>query len=245
MPIRTHSYSISIKNACQQQWSGMSDKKGGKFCEQCQKTVVDFTQLTDQEIIQLINAKKENLCARILPEQMNRNLEIQQPGNKWASSVLAIGLLASGVTGNTYAAIPFVHSAKINLSGIDKEFSNKPVLEIDPNLMDSSKYSIRGKVVDSATKEPIAFASVYLKNTNRACLTNKDGMFTLVIPEDNLERLNYLEVSYVGFTSFEKKIHRRDLPAKIDLIMLSADENAMLGEVIVVPKRKKWWQFWK
>ena len=249
MPKPTNSYSITIKNACQQQWSEMSEGRGGKFCEQCQKTVIDFTQFTDQEIIQLINEKKEKLCARVLPGQTNRNLEIPQQGNKLASSVLAIGLLASVVPGNTHAAIPFIHSTEIRFPRIDKAFIDKPELEVnndDPILNDSLKYTIQGKVVDSATKQPIAFASVYLKNTKRAYTTNKDGMFTLVIPKDDLNKLNYLIVNYVGYKAFEKIIHRKDIPAKLDLIMLAVDQNEMLGEVVIVlKKRKKWWQFWK
>jgi hypothetical protein len=43
----------------------------GRFCQSCQKTVVDFTQLTDQQTIELL-ASTGNTCGRFAVGQLER-----------------------------------------------------------------------------------------------------------------------------------------------------------------------------
>jgi hypothetical protein len=57
--------------------------------------------------------------------------------------------------------------------------------------------TIKGKVVDAETRAPLVFASVSIKETNVAIVTNIDGEFTLKIGE--LSTSKTLEVSFVGY----------------------------------------------
>ncbi len=41
---------ISISNPCPANWDGMTPNESGRFCDQCQLTVVDFTAMTEGEI---------------------------------------------------------------------------------------------------------------------------------------------------------------------------------------------------
>jgi hypothetical protein len=56
---------------------------------------------------------------------------------------------------------------------------------------------IKGKVVDSETKAPLVFATVAVKETNVAIVTNIDGEFTLKIGESVTSK--NLEVSFLGY----------------------------------------------
>ena len=51
----------------------MTPVEKGRFCASCQKTVLDFTHLSDNEIIKVVT-KNDNLCARINVSNLNRNL---------------------------------------------------------------------------------------------------------------------------------------------------------------------------
>ncbi|NSW95122.1 MAG: carboxypeptidase-like regulatory domain-containing protein [Bacteroidales bacterium] len=65
------------------------------------------------------------------------------------------------------------------------------------NDQDQGVFSIRGKVVDSETGSPLVFASVAVKETNVATVTNIDGEFLIKIPEaDNSKNL---EISFLGY----------------------------------------------
>jgi len=56
---------------------------------------------------------------------------------------------------------------------------------------------IKGKVIDSETRAPLVFATVAVKETNVAIVTNIDGEFTLKVGD--LSTSKTLEVSFVGY----------------------------------------------
>jgi hypothetical protein len=57
--------------------------------------------------------------------------------------------------------------------------------------------TLRGKVVDAETGEPLVFASVAVKETNVATITNIDGEFLIKISETQTSR--NLEVTFLGY----------------------------------------------
>ena len=61
------SLSINIPDPCKQAWSDMAPVEDGRFCQHCQKKVVDFSAMTDQEIITVIHKSEGKLCGRLIP----------------------------------------------------------------------------------------------------------------------------------------------------------------------------------
>ena len=57
--------------------------------------------------------------------------------------------------------------------------------------------TFKGKVVDAETGTPLVFASVAVKETNVATVTNIDGEFLIKIAETQTSR--NLEVTYLGY----------------------------------------------
>lgn len=245
MPKPTNSYSISIKNACQQQWSEMSEGQGGKFCMHCTKSVIDFTELSDQEIIQLLSKKTGNLCARVSPEQLNRNLLTHSPKTKRKGLALFTGLFAMLTFENASGALR-KSSINTTIFHVDHSSAKLPLkgnVNTESPTIDSQQNIIRGKVTGVNSNLPLAYATVMIKNTNKGVLTDTMGQFTIVVPEKLKTKQIELVVSALGYTQAEKKI---DLSHNIleQAFMLILHEE-LLGEVIIVQKRKKWWQFWK
>ena len=56
---------------------------------------------------------------------------------------------------------------------------------------------LKGKVVDKDTQLPLVFASVTIKESNVATITNIDGEFQIKIPET--DKLKNLEISFLGY----------------------------------------------
>lgn len=83
---------ISIPEPCNEGWHNMTPVEKGRFCASCQKTVLDFTHLSDNEIINLVS-KNDTLCGRINVSQLNRNLIATKRTSNYfgyfATSVLA------------------------------------------------------------------------------------------------------------------------------------------------------------
>lgn len=246
MPTPTNSYSLSIKNACQQQWSAMSDGQGGKFCMHCTKSVIDFTELSDQEIIQLLSQNTGNVCARVSPEQLNRDLLTYHPKTKRKGLALFTGLFAMLTFENASGALR-KSSVNTTIHHVDHSSSKLPVkwnLNTGSSTIDSPQNIIRGKVTGANTNLPLAYATVMIKNSNIGVLTDTMGLFTIVIPDKLMAKEVELVVSSIGYTQAEIKIDTKQMLGKSELISLQLGAE-FLGEVIIIQKRKKWWQFWK
>jgi iron complex outermembrane receptor protein len=67
--------------------------------------------------------------------------------------------------------------------------------------------TIKGKVIDKTTKEPLPFADVHLIELKRGTITKNDGTFIInKVPAGNYT----IEVSYVGYKKTQKKINLKD-----------------------------------
>jgi hypothetical protein len=51
----------------------MTPQEQGRFCGQCEKMVVDFSQMNDQEIVDQIKKASRGLCGRFYEDQLMRN----------------------------------------------------------------------------------------------------------------------------------------------------------------------------
>lgn len=63
---------VSINNPCHENWETMTPNEQGAFCLACQKTVVDFSQKTTQEIKDFFTVlpKAEKVCGRFRKDQL-------------------------------------------------------------------------------------------------------------------------------------------------------------------------------
>jgi hypothetical protein len=63
---------IAINNLCHENWDAMTPNEKGAFCSACQKTVVDFSKKTTEEIKSFFNTvpQTEKVCGRFKEEQL-------------------------------------------------------------------------------------------------------------------------------------------------------------------------------
>jgi CarboxypepD_reg-like domain len=89
-----------------------------------------------------------------------------------------------------------------------------------------AQFTVTGRIVDSATKEPMPGASVYCQNTTIGTATNKQGEFSLQLKSGGYE----LIVSFTGYVTKEVRIsHTDDKIPDIEMIK----EEKSLGEVVI------------
>ncbi len=65
---------IEIKKPCEENWSTMIPSEKGKFCLNSQKNVIDFTKMSDAQILNTISVNEEKQCGRFHKNQLNRTL---------------------------------------------------------------------------------------------------------------------------------------------------------------------------
>ncbi len=77
----------------------------------------------------------------------------------------------------------------------------KEVLSIDSILSNPSIkiIQIQAKLIDAVSGEPLAYASISIKNSNLGTVSNENGLFLLKIPKEYIKR--DLCISYIGYNN--------------------------------------------
>lgn len=236
--MKRQSYLLKIDNPCGQEWASMTKTDVGKFCAHCSKTVVDFTQLTDNEILQIIEQNSGKLCGRLSQEQLNRAIQLYQPTKNSRLYKLLAGLLLVGTSENVLATGN--QTLEQNISIVNKNDTTLQSTEIKSEPTDSLKNVVQGLVIDAKTKEPVHFALVSIKDTKTWTTTDLDGKFKLVIPDSLKTKKIHLVLASPGYERTEIIIKKNDLPITKDLFMVPA-QKVFIG-LVVIEKKKKWWQ---
>jgi hypothetical protein len=98
---------------------------------------------------------------------------------------------------------------------------------------DPQKYiTVNGKVVDQETRTELVFATIAVKNTNVATVTNLDGEFTLKIAESMQNPV--LEVMYIGYNNKEVPVSDLRTGGRNNTIEL-IQATYPIAEVIINP----------
>src|SRR5690606_12579738 len=90
---------------------------------------------------------------------------------------------------------------------------------------DPPERTLRGIVTEETNGRPLAGATVTLKGTNTVSLTDAEGRFSIVVPDNNA----VLVISFVGYTPREIEVGNAE-SLTISLQPVAGD----LGEVVVV-----------
>jgi carboxypeptidase-like protein len=90
-----------------------------------------------------------------------------------------------------------------------------------------SNFTVAGKVIDSASKEPLAFASVFCQNTTQGTATNKEGSFYLSLKEGGYD----LVVTYTGYRS--RMIRISPEMKTNELVIEMVKEEKSIEEVVI------------
>jgi hypothetical protein len=90
-----------------------------------------------------------------------------------------------------------------------------------------ANFSVSGKVLDSATKEPLAFASVFCQNTTQGTATNKEGSFNMSVKEGGYDLI-------ITYTGYQSRLVRIGPEIKTtDLVIELIKEEKSIEEVVI------------
>ncbi|MBO2010389.1 carboxypeptidase-like regulatory domain-containing protein [Hymenobacter negativus] len=166
------SLALSIPQPCSESWDAMTPTAAGRHCAACQKTVVDFTQKTDAELLAYFAQPSSNTCGRFWDDQLSRPLRL--PVAPLAGSRWRTWLAAAATVWGLREATAWQATA------------SSPTVELPPKKVvratSRPALRIRGVVRDASTNEPVPGVAVFLKNENRHATTDSAGRFSLRVP---------------------------------------------------------------
>jgi hypothetical protein len=224
---------VRIDDPCSANWDQMLPKEEGRFCSSCQKTVVDFTEMSDQEVLSWFATLPGGVCGRFRERQLNHEL-IPQSQRKngrlgWWRYVLAGLLLSSEVSAQTRPASPPVSQRDSTRrdDGLKIGKVATPGLPHSPGrqLPDT----LRGRLVDSASGKPVSYASI---KTGRyhGVAADPEGYFAIL--RSAISDGRTLTISCVGYRTIVIDAAKTWMDGREQVITLGPNEN-VLGEVVV------------
>ncbi len=63
-------YILKIEKPCTENWNTMQSADTGKYCTACNKKVIDFTKLNNEQIINILSSSAGSLCGRLNEGQL-------------------------------------------------------------------------------------------------------------------------------------------------------------------------------
>jgi len=228
--MKSHITHISVPQPCTQQWANMQSNHDGRFCDSCQKTVVDFSTLSNSEILTML-ASTSQICGRISENQLySLNEQVQIPQRYF--SLKRMGIAA--------AMVSFLSLIKAEAKVIMPKatyhqalFSEKIQATADSNEV---YQKLTGKILDD-NNELVIGATIKIKGTQIATMTMQNGEFAINIPA---HKKVTLVISFIGYKTMEVKLrpgYNRKLNVKLKM------QPMILGELAAVrsPKSNSLW----
>ena len=192
---------LQVPEPCHENWKDMTAIEQGRFCQSCQKTVTDFSLMTDKEILHYLSNKETAVCGRFTNDQLNRNLVI---GYKKKYSWPYIWNIVLATFLSTSAAHAQSKPAPVKKTAVSKNtkapYKGELIGTID-FIMPDQISMVEGVVIDTKTNLPIPFASVFVKGTKSGVAADVNGIFKLNVLFNSKEIV--LLVSSVGYQEQE------------------------------------------
>jgi len=100
-----------------------------------------------------------------------------------------------------------------------------------------SAQTIKGKVVDAQTKEPLPYANIVLLSKNKGVTTGENGVYIFNISG---ETDDYLLISYLGYTAQKISLKQYSNTVDYELDIELVENSSLIDEVILDVKKAKY-----
>ncbi len=189
---------LSIPEPCHESWQLMSPTEQGRFCNSCAKEVIDFSTMTDVEVLNYFSSlKSEKICGRVLPIQLDNPISRPiEPKKKlfWYWNYITLFFLffskspvkAQNTVGKI-SSIPVKHPpGQIKMGMMSRDTHLHPVVVI------------AGKITDDNGKG-IPFVTIKEKGTQSGATSDEYGVYKLKV--NGL--ISIVEISAAGYVTNE------------------------------------------
>ncbi|WP_462219062.1 carboxypeptidase-like regulatory domain-containing protein [Ferruginibacter sp.] len=213
---------LSIPEPCHQNWNEMTATQQGRFCNSCAKQVVDFSTMSDTEVLHYFSSiKNENVCGRAYPDQLERAIsKTKEPKKKlfwyWNYITMLFLFFSKTNTAKAQGGIKVVTESKIDAAKQDR--ITKGEIAVNTNRI------ITGKIIDEAG-QPLPGASIIIKGSKNGTSADVNGFYKINVDTKS----DILEITAVGFERKEIKLTSLN---SFDII-LSKMEMELLGALVI------------
>ena len=183
-----------VPHPCHENWDRMLESERGRFCNACSKTVVDFSVMSDQEVLEYFSSRSGNICGRFAPEQLHRGIDLpgKQKTNTWNYGWNFF--LATFMSASAMKAQSRYKENKVSIS--------KPAVPTQQNVtmgIVAVQFlpEISLKVLNERDGAPVPFATVRILPTNKTFTADDTG--NVFIHRSEFKKGSVVEITSIGF----------------------------------------------
>jgi TonB-dependent SusC/RagA subfamily outer membrane receptor len=194
---------LNIPEPCHEDWQNMTPTDQGRFCNACAKQVVDFSVMTDTQVLNyFINKKDEKVCGRAYPDQLERAITMPKAPKKrlfWHWNYITMLFLFFSKTNTAKAQGNVIKTIQTDSIKPNRFYNSNNLLS--NGIANSTKSNrwvsakiITGKVTDN-NGDPIPFAAIKIMGSHTGVGADALGNFSL---KANIQ-MDILEISGSGY----------------------------------------------
>ncbi|RTQ44870.1 hypothetical protein EJV47_27070 [Hymenobacter gummosus] len=189
---------LTIQAPCQEAWARMTPTACGRFCQSCQKEVLDFTDLAPADILAIVRSRPAgSVCGRIPADTLaasRQQAEAAAQRRPWPGAAPLRQLLAA-------LALPLLTPPAALAQ------SAAPTQLAPPTAPDQPPRLLRVRVLDAATNAGLGLARVELWRLGAPLLTAQtevDGTVQLAVPAEYWAEVLSVKAELPGFPGAER-----------------------------------------
>ena len=219
---------ISIPKPCAQPWDAMMPTAAGRHCAACQTEVVDFSRMSDAEVLAYVAARQGRRVCGYIAAPSVLPVHYKRSPSGWRRWLLAAAVLLGWRPASALGLPP----------------QELPVRSSWPEQSTgAAMVTIRGVVLDDSLNVPVAGARIYVGNTKYGVVANARGEFSLSFPANWEPAKNgtlKLTVGRVPFALLEQtievKITGNPKPAPLTIRLQSEPDRGYIRGRAVLEK---------
>ncbi len=214
---------IQIPQPCHEDWNSMTSLEKGRFCNSCQKTVFDFTSMTNDQLANFFATSSKHVCGRFSEDQLNKQIDVPVKKIPWLTYFFKITIPLLLVSLKTTAQ-QVLHKNNTVMVVPEK----KPLEAVMPE-----KINVIEGIVQTADGVGIPYATVMITGTNHGTSSDSTGYFSLKVKEGN----KFIEISSLGYDrkKIEINIIKKSVPINLEKGVL----QGYLGGIVVKSYSRK------
>lgn len=220
---------LNIEEPCHQNWDQMTPQEQGRFCGSCQKMVVDFTLMSDQQLLNYFATASDNVCGRLANDQLNRVL-VPTPKKKRLSLAYLWNVLLASLLITEASAQETPKPKKAPVTTVPNKKKMGDIAFMPEQQQAVVPVVLKGKAVDAQSGQPLAGMSITIKGqSGTGTSADREGNFSITVTQkDSL----VLEFSAIGYETQTRVLNALTNWQDVQVYMKPA--AAKLEEVVVI-----------
>jgi hypothetical protein len=236
-----------IPAPCHENWDNMTPEGRGRFCASCSKQVVDFSLMSDQQVLNHFKNTTGKVCGRFADDQLQRPMVAAAEQKKkiwWVAAMMPMLLLFGKANAQKKRNITLGTPAMVvpdkrpeimgkvapGIRTAEDTISVSQDVIITGNCWGSHtiKMIIKGIVTDESGK-PVPFASIRELESFANTTTDSSGNFELSLKKQLNDKIN-IETSSIGY---ENNISEVLINQNNNISIILKQKEALLPNVTV------------